>query len=83
MGEGRLWGSNGVIEAYRKEPILKKIFLEFISKYLRNELIQLMPGSYTVKYIVKYNSVHEEREFTVEAKFEGPKKARRGLADPV
>ena len=27
-----------------REPILKKIFLEFISKYLRNELIQLMPA---------------------------------------
>ena len=27
-----------------REPILKKILLEFISKYLRNELIQLMPA---------------------------------------
>jgi len=27
-----------------REPILKKIFLEFISKYLRNELLQLMPA---------------------------------------
>ena len=27
-----------------REPILKKIFLEFISKYLRNELLRLMPA---------------------------------------
>ena len=64
--------------AYPEEDI-PRIHIEV----LRNELIQLIPGSYTVKYIVKYNGVHEEREFTVEAKFEGSKKARRGLAERV
>ena len=43
----------------------------------------LMPGKYTVRYVVRYNDVSEEGEFTVEAKFEGPKRVTRGLADLV
>ena len=42
-----------------REPVLKKIFLEFISKYLRNELIQLMPAKLPAIEL-KWNSEFEE-----------------------
>lgn len=43
----------------------------------------LAPGKYAVKYTVLYNGEREEGEFVIEAKLEGPRRARRGLADLV
>ena len=43
----------------------------------------LTPGKYTVKYTIRYDDIREEGEFTIEAKFEGPKRVTRGLADLV
>ena len=43
----------------------------------------LAPGKYAVKYTILYNGEREEGEFVVEAKVEGPRRARRGLADLV
>jgi hypothetical protein len=43
----------------------------------------LAPGKYTVKYTVMYEGEQEEGELVIEAKSEGPKRARRGLADLV
>jgi len=52
-------------------------------KRIKVRVPPLMPGKYSVKYIVRYNDECEEGEFTVEAKFEGPKRVTRGLADLV
>jgi len=43
----------------------------------------LAPGKYTVKYTVMYDGEQEQGEFEIEAKFEGPRRVRRGLADLV
>jgi len=43
----------------------------------------LAPGKYNVKYTILYNGEREEGEFVIEAKLEGPRRARRGLADLV
>ena len=64
------WGKEG-FEVAEKE------------KRVRIKVPPLMPGKYTVKYIVRYNDVREEGEFTVETEFRGPRRITRGLADLV
>ena len=50
---------------------------------IRVKVPPLMPGRYTVRYIVRCNDVHEEGKFTVETEFKGPRRVTRGLADLV